>query len=311
VKKIKVLLSEKDSSLDDNSITKSLEIMLKETKFAGSPEGIHFYNTPNYLIANSAFRAGEYNECVEYATKHLANGKSLETEVLILRSYIHLDNDSEIQKSIERITSYHKMNDGEVGKLVNGLVDLMDAKKFKIANSLMDILESRTIPSKHKQLLLINRVLCNKLQKQPLSAKQQQELEEVLNEVIDKNEAWLALGAAILLEKWDIAEEVLSALDETEIVTILTQSMPIFDLISTEFYEKVKLVAIERGYNVSFEEETELPEVVPAEDETQSLSPDVREIPTDKKKAITHKSADNDEAFDGLRTGEESISKPA
>ncbi|EOD0142206.1 SIR2 family protein [Escherichia coli] len=311
VKKIKVLLSEKDSSLDDNSITKSLEIMLKETKFAGSPEGIHFYNTPNYLIANSAFRAGEYNECVEYATKHLANGKSLETEVLILRSYIHLDNDSEIQKSIERITSYNKMNDGEVGKLVNGLVDLMDAKKFKIANSLMDILESRTIPSKHKQLLLINRVLCNKLQKQSLSAKQQQELEEVLNEVIDKNEAWLALGAAILLEKWDIAEEVLSALDETEIVTILTQSMPIFDLISTEFYEKVKLVAIERGYNVSFEEETELPEIVPAEDETQSLSPDVREIPTDKKKAITHKSADNDEAFDGLRTGEESISKPA
>ncbi|EJD6651194.1 SIR2 family protein [Klebsiella pneumoniae] len=304
VKKIKQLLSEKDASLDDISITQSLEIMLKETKFAGSPEGIHFYNTPNYLIANSAFRAGEYQECVEYATKHLSNGKSLETEALILRSQIHLDNDDELQKSLDRLSHYSNLKDGEVTKLTNALVDLMDAKKFFYANALMDFLESRSIPSKHRQLLVINRALCNKLQDQPISSKQLVELEAMLDELVDKREAWLALGAAILLGKYTIAEEVVAFLSESEIVTILTQSMPIFHLISVEFYEKVKALAVERGYDVTFDDEEDA-ESVDISDNEDSVS---------EVTVITDKPADNDEAFDStLVVVDESdpVSKPA
>lgn len=310
VKKIKQLLSERNTSLDDISITQSLEIMLKETKFAGSPEGVHFYNTPNYLIANSAFRAGDYLECVEYATKHLANGKSLETEALILRSHIHLDNDVELQTSLNRLTSYSNLKDGEVTKLTNALVDLMDAKKFSYANTLMDFLESRTIPSKHKQLLVINRALCSKLQDQPIPSKQQLELETMLDELVDKGEAWLALGAAILLGRYTIAEEVVASLSESEIVTILTQSMPIFQLISVEFYEKVKTLAVERGYDVTFDDEEEQKE----DEESVSLGEVKEDDSVMEISELADKPADNDEAFDGTIIGVEvgnSVSKPA
>ncbi|MEG6362497.1 MULTISPECIES: SIR2 family protein [Enterobacter cloacae complex] len=257
VKKIKILFSEKAFSLDDDSITKSLEIMLKETQFAGSPENLHFYNTPNYLIANSAFRAGEYKECVEYATKHLSNGPSIETEALLLRSYIHLKDEEQINESLKRLAGYKKLKEGEVTKIVNALVDLMDFEKYSMANGLMDLLDTRAIPAKHKSLITINRALCQKLQDQTIKSELMFDLEELLTESIDNDEAWLALGAAILLGKDEVAEEVSNSLSETEVIAVVTQSMPIFRLISNSVYEKVKAIAIEKGYPVSFDDSSE------------------------------------------------------
>ncbi len=167
--------------------------MLKETQFAGSPENLHFYNTPNYLIANSAFRAGEYKECVEYATKHLSNGPSIETEALLLQSYIHLKDEEQINESLKRLASYKKLKEGEVTKIVNALVDLMDFEKYSMANGLMDLLDTRAIPAKHKSLITINRALCQKLQDQTIKSELMFDLEELLTESIDNDEAWLAL----------------------------------------------------------------------------------------------------------------------
>ncbi|MCE0845937.1 SIR2 family protein [Buttiauxella sp. A2-C1_F] len=300
VKKIKLLLSEKASSLDDDSITKSLEIMLKETQFAGSSESVHFYNTPNYLIANSAFRAGEYKECVEYATKHLSNGKSLETEALLLRSYIHLNDDKEIMCSMDRLSTYNKMIEGEITKLVNALVDLMDARKFSIANSLMDLLESRNLPLKHRNLVIINRALCFRMQSETISQKLLVDLERMLTESIDNDEAWIALGAAILLDKDDVAQEVSLSLNESEVVTILTQSMPIFSLISDELYEKVKGIAIERNYDVSFEEDEEI-DTESSETEPNTVDSELKssEMTDCHMHLDTDKPAENDEAYTG------------
>ncbi len=312
VKKIRILLSEKAFSLDDDSITKSLEIMLKETQFAGSPENLHFYNTPNYLIANSAFRAGEYNECVEYATKHLSNGPSIETEALLLRSYVHLKDEEQINASLKRITKYKKIKEGEVTKIVNALVDLMDFEKYTIANNLMDLLDSRAIPSKHKSLITINRALCQKLQGQTISTDLFSDLEILLTESIDNDEAWIALGAAILLEKDEVAEEVSKSLTETEVIAVVTQSMPIFRLISPSVYEKVKALAIEKGFEVTFEDISE--DGTELEDkgasnmegaEPSSFEPNENEVTNDVVSSAsgepleldTDKPAENDEAY--------------
>ena len=208
VKKMKTLLSDKAYSHDDDSITHSLEIMLKETHFAGSPESLYFYNTPNYLIANSAFRAGEYKECVEYATKHLSNGESIETEALLLRSYIHLKDKEQTLSSIKRLSGYKDFKEGDVTKIVNALVDLMTFEEFSIAENLIEILGSRSIPAKHNSILTINKALCIKLKGQAIQPELLTELEKLLTESIDNDEAWIALGAAILLENDDVAVEV-------------------------------------------------------------------------------------------------------
>lgn len=303
VKKIKVLLSGRSPSTDDDSITHSLEVMLKETRFAGSPDNLHFYNTPNYLIANSAFRAGEYKECVEYAEKHLSNGKSLETEALILRSYIHLENAEEVEKSMKRLTSYDKIKEGEIAKVVSAIVDLIDAEMFIHASTLMDKLDERPIHTKHKSFLTINRALCSRLQFQTITQPLVEELEQMLTEAIDKAEAWIALGAAILLEKDDVALEVVDSLKESEITTILTQSMPIFKLISPALYEKVKAISIERDYGLTFEEvdgedeesesgkenDTTAPDTIRDNEEMSSSS---EPLPLD-----TEQTAENDDAF--------------
>ena len=312
VKKIKLLLSEKASSLDDDSITKSLEIMLKETKFAGSPENLHFYNTPNYLMANSAFRTGEYKECVEYATKHLSNGPSIETEALLLRSYIHLEDEEQINDSLTRLSHYKKLKEGEATKIVNALVELMDFENYSMANKLLDLLDSRTIPAKHKNLITINRALCQKLQDQTIDSELVLDLEELLTESIDNDEAWIALGAAILLGNDDVAKEVSNSLSETEIIAVITQSMPIFRLISDSVCEKVKAMAIEKGYEVSFEEHsedvTESQNTKSSEEKTadqQGQKTDDGPAPSDVDSFAvseplgldTDKPADNDEAF--------------
>lgn len=324
VKKIKMLLSEKAFSLDDDSITKSLEIMLKETQFAGSPENLHFYNTPNYLIANSAFRAGDHKECVEYATKHLKNGPSIETEALLLRSYIHLDDEEQISLSLKRINKFNKLKEGEVTKIVNALVDLMDFKKYIFAENLMDLLGSRQIPLKHKNLLIINRALCQKLQNQPIHSEIISDLEALLTESIDDDEAWIALGAAILLGNDEVAEEVSNSLSETEIMTVLTQSMPIFQLISTSVYEKVKSLAIDRGYEVSFEDSSDedgdldgTEHSNEAQSETASQTHHKSESDDNSTSGVheplaldTDKPAENDEAYVGSVSGEE-VSKSA
>ncbi|HCU0800091.1 SIR2 family protein [Citrobacter braakii] len=290
VKKIKILLSEKASSLDDDSITKSLEIMLKETQFAGSPENLHFYNTPNYLIANSAFRAGEYKECVEYATKHLANGPSIETEALLLRSYIHLKDDEQILLSMKRLEQYKKLKEGEITKIINALVDLMDFEKYTIAENLMEILGARAIPLKHKNLLTINRALCQKLQDLPIKTELKADLEELLTESIENDEAWIALGAAILLEKDEVAEEVSDSLTETEIIAVVTQSMPIFRLISSSLYEKVKALAVNKGFEVSFEEVSEEETGADENDSSSTQNPEQ----TGHDSNVSHESTDND-----------------
>ncbi len=312
VKKIKLLLSEKASSLDDDSITNSLEIMLKETKFAGSPENLHFYNTPNYLIANSAFRAGEYKECVEYATKHLSNGPSIETEALLLRSYIHLKDEVQINECLIRLTAYNKLKEGEVTKIINALVELMDSENYSMADRLLDLLDSRTIPAKHKNLVTINRALCQKLQDQPINSELVLDLQELLTESIDNDEAWLALGAAILLGNDDVVEEVSNSLSEGEIIAVITQSMPIFRLLSDSVYEKVKAMAIDKGYEVTFEDvsedATESQSTNSSEEGTadqQGQKTDDGPAPSDVDSSAvsesldldTDKPADNDEAF--------------
>ncbi|HBR7307225.1 TPA: SIR2 family protein [Klebsiella aerogenes] len=312
VKKIKLLLSEKASSLDDDSITNSLEIMLKETKFAGSPENLHFYNTPNYLIANSAFRAGEYKECVEYATKHLSNGPSIETEALLLRSYIHLKDEVQINECLIRLTTYNKLKEGEVTKIINALVELMDSENYSMADRLLDLLDSRTIPAKHKNLVTINRALCQKLQDQPINSELVLDLQELLTESIDNDEAWLALGAAILLGNDDVVEEVSNSLSEGEIIAVITQSMPIFRLLSDSVYEKVKAMAIDKGYEVTFEDvsedATESQSTNSSEEGTayqQGQKTDDGPAPSDVDSSAvsesldldTDKPADNDEAF--------------
>lgn len=312
VKKIKLLLSEKASSLDDDSITNSLEIMLKETKFAGSPENLHFYNTPNYLIANSAFRAGEYKECVEYATKHLSNGPSIETETLLLRSYIHLKDEVQINECLIRLTTYNKLKEGEVTKIINALVELMDSENYSMADRLLDLLDSRTIPAKHKNLVTINRALCQKLQDQPINSELVLDLQELLTESIDNDEAWLALGAAILLGNDDVVEEVSNSLSEGEIIAVITQSMPIFRLLSDSVYEKVKAMAIDKGYEVTFEDvsedATESQSTNSSEEGTayqQGQKTDDGPAPSDVDSSAvsesldldTDKPADNDEAF--------------
>ncbi|HDS6442271.1 TPA: SIR2 family protein [Klebsiella aerogenes] len=312
VKKIKLLLSEKASSLDDDSITNSLEIMLKETKFAGSPENLHFYNTPNYLIANSAFRAGEYKECVEYATKHLSNGPSIETEALLLRSYIHLKDEVQINECLIRLTAYNKLKEGEVTKIINALVELMDSENYSMADRLLDLLDSRTIPAKHKNLVTINRALCQKLQDQPINSELVLGLQELLTESIDNDEAWLALGAAILLGNDDVVEEVSNSLSEGEIIAVITQSMPIFRLLSDSVYEKVKAMAIDKGYEVTFEDvsedATESQSTNSSEEGTadqQGQKTDDGPAPSDVDSSAvsesldldTDKPADNDEAF--------------
>ncbi|HHI3895021.1 TPA: SIR2 family protein [Klebsiella aerogenes] len=312
VKKIKLLLSEKASSLDDDSITNSLEIMLKETKFAGSPENLHFYNTPNYLIANSAFRAGEYKECVEYATKHLSNGPSIETEALLLRSYIHLKDEVQINECLIRLTAYNKLKEGEVTKIINALVELMDSENYSMADRLLDLLDSRTIPAKHKNLVTINRALCQKLQDQPINSELVLDLQELLTESIDNDEAWLALGAAILLGNDDVVEEVSNSLSEGEIIAVITQSMPIFRLLSDSVYEKVKAMAIDKGYEVTFEDVSE--DAIESQStnsseegtaDQQGQKTDDGPAPSDVDSSAvsesldldTDKPADNDEAF--------------
>lgn len=188
----------------------------------------------------------------------------------------------------------------------------MDSENYSMADRLLDLLDSRTIPAKHKNLVTINRALCQKLQDQPINSELVLDLQELLTESIDNDEAWLALGAAILLGNDDVVEEVSNSLSEGEIIAVITQSMPIFRLLSDSVYEKVKAMAIDKGYEVTFEDvsedATESQSTNSSEEGTadqQGQKTDDGPAPSDVDSSAvsesldldTDKPADNDEAF--------------
>lgn len=268
VKKIKQLLIKNNGNLDDGSIITSLELMLKETTIAGNGESVHFYNTPNFLIASSAFRAGDYLECIEYADKHLKNGPSVEAEILIIKSYLKLNNNDELQKSVERLSKYQKLKDNDVIKIISTVVELIDNKYYEHALKLNNGVKSKNKNLRYGYLISINDALCTKLTQSTLTQTQIHEIEEILNASIDIDDAWVALGAAILLDKDEIATEVVDALEDKELVTIINMRMPIFTLISQALHEKVVTILKSRGHDIH----EFLPENSEDEDASENLS---------------------------------------
>lgn len=249
VKKIKTLLSTRNTNVDDGSITESLEVMLKETRFAGEKGNIHFYNTPNFLIANSAFRSGDYDECMEFCQKHISNGPSIDALILICRCIIKKENHDELPEYIEKITEQKNIKDIQVVKAVSMMVELLSIKRYSDANSILNYIDA--VSTKHSDIILINKALINKLKGDILEDDQRDELCLLLEHSIDNDETWIAFGAALLLEKDEVAAKVAEQLDEGSLISALTKEMPIFTLISADLYEKVSVIALSKGIEVS------------------------------------------------------------
>ncbi|HEC1652574.1 TPA: hypothetical protein R1156_004588, partial [Yersinia enterocolitica] len=163
VKKIRVMLNANETNLDDGSITKSLEVMLKETKFAGTKNDLHFYNTPNFLIANSAFRSGDYDECIEYSLKHIENGPSADAIILICRAIVKLREYEKLPKYFDKLKGHRNLKDLEVSKAIGFVVDLISDNRFEEAISILDYIDTLKNVDGHKEIITINRALINKL----------------------------------------------------------------------------------------------------------------------------------------------------
>ncbi|MBE3178450.1 SIR2 family protein [Enterobacter cloacae complex sp. P3B] len=259
VRKIKTLLPSERTSIDDASITQSLEIMLKETRFAGGRDNILFYNTPNFLIANSAFRAEEYDECIEYCLKHLENGPFIEAVILICRAALKKRDLTLLDDNIKLLKSYAKIKDSEVSKAVNFCVELISDEDYPRALDILEYIESLPINVNHKDMILINKVLVAKLTEQQVSDKQKSSLRDIYNQSIDNNSYWVAFGAAVLLDDDEAAFGVADQLSESSFRSILWIEMPIFTLVSTPLYEKLIDLALTKGFEVPDVEETEEP----------------------------------------------------
>ncbi|HEC1651509.1 TPA: hypothetical protein R1156_003462, partial [Yersinia enterocolitica] len=71
----------------------------------------------------------------------------------------------------------------------------------------------------------------------------------------DSDRSWIAFGAAVLLEREEVAEQVANGLTEDSLRSVLIQEMPIFTLISANLYERVRALAISKGFEVPAIEE--------------------------------------------------------
>lgn len=252
VSKIKTLLNTKNRNLDDRSITESLEIMLKETSFTGEKGNIHFYNTPNFLIANSAFRSEDYDECIEYSLKHLSNGPSVDAVVLICRCLIRQGKHDDLPSYIEKLEQYKTVKESEVVKAVSMVVELLSIERYDEAMSVLKFIELRS--TGHKDIVLINKALINRLKKEVIEDDWKDDLRFLLEHAIENDNSWIAFGAAILLENDEVASGIAQQLSDHALITALTQEMPIFTLISPDLYEKVSSIASDRGIEVTSQE---------------------------------------------------------
>lgn len=247
-----------DKELDHEAITKSLDLMLKETKFAGSKGDLHFYNTPNFLIANSAFRSGDYDECIEYSKKHLENGRSVDALILICRALIKKGSYDEMPEFFNKLVVHKNLTEIEVNRLISLMVDLINESKFDDALSIHDYILSLKNHESAKSILTINKSLITKLKGESISESDAEKLNYI---ILKEDKAWLAFGAAILLDSEDVVLELAKNLPNTEIQSVLMQDMPIFTLLSSSLYEKVKEIAVQKGFDVPLIDDEDDPSV--------------------------------------------------
>ncbi|WP_326928847.1 SIR2 family protein [Citrobacter sp. RHBSTW-00887] len=291
VRKIKSLLPSGKTNIDDASITQSLELMLKETRFAGGRDSILFYNTPNFLIANSAFRAEEYDECIEYCLKHLENGPFVEAVILICRAAFKKGDMSLLDEHIQHLKTYSGLKDSEVSKSVNFCVELISEQQYERALEILGYLELLPLGVGHKDLVLINSALIARLNDNAVNDKQKTGLRDIYAQSIDNNSYWNAFGAAVLLDDDEAAIGIAAHLSESSFRSILWLEMPIFNLISTPLYEQLTALAHERGFEVPDVEETDEEENV----ESVSEQASDHQIILDVQATKTNKSGDKPE----------------
>lgn len=239
----------------DQSAREALDKMLQEASFLNDGQELYIYSTPNAFIANAAFRENDFAEAKEYAQRSLNLSFSVEALSMLIRSKIKLNETSDISIDIERLNDLVNLTEKDIARVISVIVDLISFKSFNHANRLLNILYKKTNGERHRSFIALNRALILKLEGKAVPQHIFSSLQEDLEKAIKSDDYWLSFGLSILLEQDEITIKMAQSLDEQQLLEALVPEMPIFTLIGPELYEKLRNVAMTRGFEIPADED--------------------------------------------------------
>lgn len=256
ISNLRAKMNQFSTDIDSEDAQTALSTMLKETEFLKNGKNIHIYSMPNVLLANSAFHEQDYRRAKDFAERSLKANFNIESMTLYLRSLIMLDKNSEEQEELEQalinyiplIQSSLFIDQKDGNRLISLVVDLMSKKDFSSAMSILKIMHNFDLPPKINSFVIINKSLIYKMAGDEISS-------DILIKLIDEyekakksGEHWLAFGFAILLGDDTKAMDCADSLDESQIITALSDEMPIFGFMSEEVKNYVANLGVIKGY---------------------------------------------------------------
>ncbi|WP_241308305.1 SIR2 family protein [Enterobacter hormaechei] len=254
INKLHAQMSKYKMDPSDNSARLALEKMLKEAEFLNDGHEVYIYSTPNAFIANAAFREGDFTAAKKYAQRSLELSFSVEALSMLIRSKLKLDEISDINNDIDKLSELTSLTDKDITRVISAIVDLISYGAFVHANKLLTILHKKSVGERHKSFINLNRALILKLEGKSIPSDIHSSLQDDLEKAIKLDDLWLSFGLSILLEQDEITLKMAQSLEEPQLVEALVMEMPIFKLIGPDLSEKLRDVALSRGFEIPSDE---------------------------------------------------------
>lgn len=250
VNKLNIQMKKYKMDPTDESAKQAIENMIGDSQFLNNGSEVYIYSTPNAFIAGSAFREGDYNTAKVYAQRSLERSITVESLSNFVRSKLRLDEIDGISSEIEKFNDFSNLNEKDKAKIITVIVDLISFKLFDSANRLLDILERKNTSEREKSFIALNRSLILRLQKKQIPKSLLEILHDDLQKGVQGDDYWLSFGLAVLLEDEEVAMKMAESLDDSQFFSVITQEMPIFTVIHDVLYQKLEVLASERGIDL-------------------------------------------------------------
>jgi len=256
VKRIKETLSSVEDSSSKEQLRDVVNQLMEDTQIVKNEDNdLMAISTPKALLAAATYREEHYVNSLQFSLEALKSKVRIDTISIAIKSMGHTGDFSEFSLVTSYFSEINRLSVKDLSLLISSIVELLDNKHYDKVKLLTNIIQNKNYKDERSNIFLnLNLALSYKLNNESISKELLESLTEHHLSTVTEKDYWLAFGLSILLENDESALECASHFDAVQFSNILPKEMPITDLISSELYAKLNLLAEDIGYRFELDE---------------------------------------------------------
>ncbi len=252
VAKLDGLIAERQSKTSNSDeLTTALQELIDDMQLIKYESSYKLYAFPKIMLADIAFEEDDFEKAIKLCEEALQRSYNIHAVILMLRAAIASENNRVINRAISQLKDNRDLSPADSRKLISIVVDLIDEKKYDLAQEILNILEESNLSEENKRFTYLNKALILKLNNQSLDDLFTSQLLSMLEKSMQEEKWWLSLGLSILVDNFTLTCKLSKNLSKEQRSDLLLKKMPIFQLIPVETHIKIISDAFTDKYDFS------------------------------------------------------------